>query len=190
MANEPKILSVFLAKNLIALRRQRGLSQGQLAKIAGIPRSTLTHLESGEGNPSLQLLAKVTAGMQVSIEELLSRPRASCKLIKSSDVPRQNRGQGLAVLFKLLPDLIPGMELDRLELLPGARMGGVPHVPNSKEYSVCIRGVVQIAVGGIKYNLQEGDVLAFPGDQAHSYFNLGSSKSACISVVVIAPQGT
>ena len=35
----------------------------------------MTHIESGSGNPSLHNLIKVAAALQVSIEELLTRPR-------------------------------------------------------------------------------------------------------------------
>ncbi len=146
-------------------------------------------MESGEGNPSLQTLARVSASLQVSIEELLNRPRASCKHIKVSDVPKLKRSQGLVTVFKLLPDPIPGMEIDRMELEPGARMGGIPHVTNTKEYLVCMKGAIQVAVSGDKYNLNEGDILAFPGDQTHSYFNSGEGRAICISVVTLAPHG-
>jgi transcriptional regulator with XRE-family HTH domain len=189
MSNALEHLSDFLAKNLLSLRVKRGFTQGQLARIAGIPRSTLTHLESGEGNPSLQTLAKVSAALQVGIEEILSRPRAECKHIKSSEVPRVKRSGGTVTLLKLLPDPIPGMEIDRMELDEGARVGGVPHVANSKEYFVCIKGKVQISVPGAWYELVEGDVLAFPGDQAHSYRNVGKGMAVGMSVVAIAPLG-
>ena len=71
MAEAPK----YLAKNVEALRRLRQMSHNQLAQLAEIPRSTLTHIESGSGNPSLQNLLKVAQALQVSIEELLSPPR-------------------------------------------------------------------------------------------------------------------
>ena len=45
-----------LADNIKALRATRGLSQQQIAKAAGIPRATWTHLESGGANPTLTVL--------------------------------------------------------------------------------------------------------------------------------------
>ena len=42
-------------------------------------------------------------------------------------LPVRERGQ--ATLRKLLPDAIPGMEIDRIELPPRARMAGMPHTP-------------------------------------------------------------
>jgi quercetin dioxygenase-like cupin family protein len=41
--------------------------------------------------------------------------------------------------------------------------------------------------GGETYTLAAGDVVAFRGDQRHSYANPGKSKAVGYSVVVIAP---
>lgn len=160
-----------------------------MAKIASVPRSTVTYLESGVGNPSLQNVIRVAGALQVSIEELLQKPRTSCQLIKSDAVPAQRPANGMATIFKLLPDPIPGMELDRFEIQQGGRMGGIPHTANTKEYLVCVAGQVEVRVSGTKYTVAAGDVLAFAADQPHSYFNPSKTKAECVSVVVLAPHG-
>jgi len=182
-----KALSEHLAASLIELRASRGITQDQLAKLANIPRSTVTHLESGSGNPTLDNLVKVAAALQVSVEELLSPRRANCKLIKSRDLNKTKRGSTL--LIRLLPDAIPGMVIDRMEIEEGGRLGGIPHVQGTKEYFTCFQGDVTVHVASERYRVQEGDVLAFPGDQAHSYSNTGSQKAICLSVVALAPAG-
>jgi XRE family transcriptional regulator, regulator of sulfur utilization len=48
-----------LADNLRALREARGLSQQQIAEIAGVPRPTWAHLESGAANPTVAVLVRV-----------------------------------------------------------------------------------------------------------------------------------
>ena len=45
-----------LARNLRTLREARGVTQAQLARLAGIPRATWAHLESGEANPTLGVM--------------------------------------------------------------------------------------------------------------------------------------
>src|SRR5262245_25419474 len=128
MANELKEIARNLALSMATLRRKRNLTQSALAGLAQVPRSTVTHLESGAGNPSLTNLARIAGALQVSIEELLARPRASCKLVKAGEMTGVRRSQGAAMVYKLLPDAIPGMEMDRMEIEPGGRMGGIPHV--------------------------------------------------------------
>ena len=182
-------LPQYLAQNVLALRQKRGFSQGQLAKIAGIPRSTVTYIESGEGNPSLQNLAKISGALQITIEELLHRPRAQCQLTLAKNVKVLKRGQGLAEVFKLLPDPIPGTEVDRMEISVGGRISGVPHVSQTKEYLIGVQGEVQVNIATEKFVVRAGDVLAFPGDQPHSYHNIGTTKAVCLSVVMMAPAG-
>lgn len=175
-----------LAQNLIALREKRGLSQAALARLSAVPRSTIAHVESGSGNPSLTNLARISAALQVTVEELLSKPRARCHLVRAKDVKSQRRQNGVATIFKLLPDPVPGMEIDKMEIERGGRFGGVPHSTGTKEYMTCVKGEVTVAIQGERYRVGEGDVLAFPGDQPHSYHNTGDAKAVCFSVVALA----
>jgi len=174
-----------LAHNLLSLRRKRALTQGGVSRLAGIPRSTIANLESGQGNPSLGNLVKVASALQVSLEELLSPPRPRCLLVKARDVRAVKRSQGAALIHKLLPDALPGMEIDRMEIEAGGRLGGIPHLPGTREYLTGVRGEVTVVVSGERFKVEEGDVLAFPGEQAHSYQNSGRGTAICLSVVVL-----
>ena len=184
METEGKILQ-HLASNIHSLRKVRGLTQKDLANITGIPRSTITNLESGNANPTLVVLKKVSSTLKVSMEELIKEPRGEYKLVLKKDVPIVEKTKGYAQLHKLLPDPIPGMEIDRLELSPGKRMKGNPHLAHTKEYFTCIKGKINISSGGNTFELSQGDVLAFPGDLAHSYFNPTNVDASGISVVVL-----
>ncbi len=180
-------LSRHLAANLIELRRRRGITQATLSKLARVPRSTVTYLESGEGNPSLRNIANVAAALQVTIEELLAPPRASCQLIKANELPRRERVKGKVMVYQLLPDPIPGMVIERMEFGAQTELRGVPHVSGTKEYLTCLRGSVSVTVVNETFVVGVGDVLAFPGDRPHLYRNVGSKSAMCISVVAVAP---
>src|SRR6266404_7776121 len=173
--DENKNASRYLGLNIGKLRGKKNLSQQQLAKQAEIPRSTLTNIESGSGNPSLTNLVKISDALGVSIEELLSRPRTDCVLISSDKVPVQNRSNGQVQIYKLLPERIKGIEIDRLEISMGAVMGGHPHLAGTKEYLTILQGEIVVHVAGDSYTVKKGDVLAFPGNQPHSYRNSGRS---------------
>jgi mannose-6-phosphate isomerase-like protein (cupin superfamily) len=79
------------------------------------------------------------------------------------------------------------MEIDRLELQPGARMTGVPHRPGTREYLACERGQITLWAAGEQFDLSPGDVAAFHGDQAHSYHNQGNVVAIGFSVVTLSP---
>ena len=182
-------LSKNLAERIIDLRKRRDLTQAALAELADVPRSTIANLESGTGNPSLINLAKISGALNTSIELLLTSPKALCKLIPADQVKSISRSQGDVTIIKLLPDPIPGMEIDKIEINPGAKMRGIPHAAGTKEYLHCIQGEFNIHIGGDYYLVSKGDVLVFPGEIHHSYENNGKGKAVGLSVVTIAPVG-
>jgi len=174
-----------LADNIKAIREARGLSQQQIAKAAGIPRATWTHLESGAGNPTLAVLIKVANALQIRVDELLAAPRTPARHLRADQLPVRRKGQ--VTVRRLLPESLPGLDLERRLLPPGARMAGVPHTPGTREYLTCERGTVELSVGGERYTLAEGDVVTFRGDQRHSYHNPGSATAIAYSVIAFAP---
>lgn len=165
------------------LREARALTQAQIAKLAGLPRATWANLESGDANPTLQVLDKVATAFQVSLEELVAAPRSEARHYPLGSLPSRDRGN--VKVRKLLPDPIPGMDVERLELPPGARMIGVPHTPGTREYFACERGEVVLVASGDTFRLSAGDVVAFRGDQRHSYANEAAKVAVGYSVVVI-----
>lgn len=52
------------------LREQRGLTQRQLAAAADVNETWISHIESGRTNPAWGTVARIAAGLSVSIAEL------------------------------------------------------------------------------------------------------------------------
>ncbi|MBU2524770.1 helix-turn-helix domain-containing protein [Patescibacteria group bacterium] len=62
-----------LAKNMERLRKQKGLSQEKLARLADVANNTIIKMESGENkNPTLETLRKVAKAFGVSVDELIN----------------------------------------------------------------------------------------------------------------------
>ena len=179
-----------MADNIISLRKTKRLSQENLAKLAEIPRSTVTHIESGSGNPSLQNLIKLSLALQVGIEELLSRPRQECELRTAAQIPVAKRSQGKVRITKLLPDKFRGLDVDKIEIDRGAVMAGHPHLSGAKEYLAVLKGEMLVQVAGNSFRVEAGSVFAFPGDQPHSYRNVQPSDAQAISIVIPITLGT
>jgi transcriptional regulator with XRE-family HTH domain len=174
-----------LAANLRRLREERGLSQQQMAGLSGVPRPTWASLESGSANPTLAVLSKVAAALQVSIEELIGPPRSSTQFFPAADRPERHRGA--ARVRSLLPESIPGIDFTRMEIEAGGSLTGIPHTAGTREYLTCESGTIELAAAGEVWKLGKGDALVFRGDQRHSYRNPGSAVAVAISVVAFAP---
>jgi XRE family transcriptional regulator, regulator of sulfur utilization len=179
--------SVHLGRNIQTLREARGRTQQQIARIAGIPRATWANLESGGANPTLAVLIKVAQALQVRLEELIEPPRRTGRLYRVAELPW--REKSAVVVRKLLPETIPGLEIERMELPPRAAMGGVPHKLGTREYLTCERGQIELSAGGESFTLDPGDVVVFRGDQRHGYRNTASATTIAYSVIAFAPVG-
>jgi transcriptional regulator with XRE-family HTH domain len=178
-------LSDRLSRNVRDLRQARGLTQNQMSKLSGLPRATWANLESGAANPTLAVLHRVALALQVPIEELLSAPRAGVHHYPKGTLPARTRGD--VVVSSLLPDKIPGMLIERLELPPGSRLVGIPHTPGTREYLTCEAGEIELVASGESWRVAPGDVVVFRGDQRHSYTNHGKQTAVGYSVVMLEP---
>lgn len=61
-----------LGPRLRQVRREKGLSQGELADHAGINRSYLSMLENGRSSPTLDVVKRLAKGLDVNIWRLVT----------------------------------------------------------------------------------------------------------------------
>ncbi len=67
-------------KNFVEqLRKERGLNQDELAKILRVSRQTISSIENGKYNPSLELAFAISDFFQKSIEEIFIYERGTKK---------------------------------------------------------------------------------------------------------------
>ena len=61
-----------LAENIKRFRKDRGLSQDKLSKLAGVTLTTLVKMESGANdNPKIKTLQKIAGALEVTVNDLL-----------------------------------------------------------------------------------------------------------------------
>ena len=119
------------------------------------------------------------------IEELIAEPRANAKHYPKGSLPSRVRGQ--VTVSTLLPDKVPGMLIERIEIPAGDKLVGVPHTAGTREYLTCEAGEIELIASGDEFRLQPGDVVVFRGDQRHSYGNPSRRPAIGYSVVMLEP---
>jgi transcriptional regulator with XRE-family HTH domain len=67
-------LRATLSENIKRLRQERGLAQERLGLEAGVDRTLISKIERQRGNPTLEVLVKIAACLQVPVTDLL-QPR-------------------------------------------------------------------------------------------------------------------
>src|SRR5436309_11733958 len=78
-----------IAASLRRERRRAGLSLTELARRAGIAKSTLSQLEAGTGNPSVETLWALAVVLDVPFSRLVDPPAAPVQVLRA--------GEGIAI---------------------------------------------------------------------------------------------
>lgn len=78
---------------IVALRKERGLTLQECARLTGVAASTLSKIERAELSPTLSTLQKIAAGFQLEAADLLSRNRMPGAGHSRRDVSRAGTGK-------------------------------------------------------------------------------------------------
>ncbi|HEX2875925.1 MAG TPA: helix-turn-helix domain-containing protein [Polyangiaceae bacterium] len=166
-----------LAVNLKDQREARGLTQQELSDRSGVPRPTLAHLESGQGNPTLSVLIKVAAALGTGIEALVSASRPKVRVVTRADVPTEARGG--VELRSLGMDL--GIGFERWELQRGAKVERGAGRNGERRVVVCESGELSITVGPTEHRLRAGEVAVIDAAARPAFESRGRGISVVYS---------
>jgi transcriptional regulator with XRE-family HTH domain len=95
-----------LGRAIKMCRTQRGLSQGQLAKVSGCSLSYLSLLENNQRDPSLSVLEGIAAGLRVPVSILFFLASDSAELKgMDKEMSRELSRAALELLSEPIPDV-------------------------------------------------------------------------------------
>lgn len=60
-----------LGRNLKRIRKEKGISQGDIVRSLGMDRAFISNIENGKTNPTLATIAKLAKALSVPIEDLI-----------------------------------------------------------------------------------------------------------------------
>ena len=168
-----------LATIAASLRRERervGISLAELARRAGLAKSTLSQLEAGTGNPSIETLWSLGVALGVPFSRLVEPPTSQVRVIRAGDGSRL-RAEEADFLVTLLSAGSANVRRDiyLMELEPGKSREAEAHLPGSVEHVVVGAGRILAGPVGEAVELRPGDYVTFPGDVPHHYEALEDS---------------
>jgi transcriptional regulator with XRE-family HTH domain len=156
-----------------ALRRERarsGLSLTEVARRAGIAKSTLSQLESGAGNPSIETLWALCVALGIPFSGLLDPPQPSVQVIRAGEGPMLGSSQA-DYHATVLAASRPGSPRDvyRITAEPGGRRVSDPHQRGVVEHVVLAAGRALVGPVEAPVELHPGDYICYPGDLPHVF---------------------
>ena len=170
-----------VARNLRALRVERGLTVSELARRSGVAKGTVSKLEAGQAtNPTVETLWSLADALGASLSELIvadTPPSRVGRLAEAEWIEGD-------VLRARIVDKLAGREVhdvSHVRFVPGARRDAGPHRRGAFAHAFVLAGRLRIDgsdAGTVE--LGPGDYAAFPADVPHAYEGLEEGTEALV----------
>jgi transcriptional regulator with XRE-family HTH domain/KaiC/GvpD/RAD55 family RecA-like ATPase len=175
---QPRGNRVDLGMKIKTLRRKQGLSQKELAGLAGVTPSTISQVESNSIYPSLPALFNLAEVLSVDAGSLLDKGR------EDGDGPVFKEGSAIEVDFRNLPkgsfrgwlltpmDFGSRMEPYLLEIAPSRTLPSHFFVSKSEEMGYMISGSLRVSFESGQEELEPGDTVYLRNEVPLRWSNL------------------
>ncbi|QDG78759.1 helix-turn-helix domain-containing protein [Labrenzia sp. PHM005] len=159
-----------IARSIQRERAKAHMSLSALAKEAGLAKSTLSQLEAGQGNPSVETLWAIANALNVPFSFLFETASPDKTLIRSGEGEPVS-SESASFCATLLSNCPPGRRRDlyRTNLSGGSIRKAEAHPAGTVEHVFVAQGQVRVGPLNELETLDAGDYYRFPGDVAHSY---------------------
>lgn len=173
-------LSNRIAASLRRERERRDLSVSELARRARVAKATVSQLENGGGNPSVETLWALASALGITFADLVDEGAHSPTLIRAGEegtAVASSASEYVAVLLSASP---PHARRDiyLLSAEPGQPRRSDPHPRGTVEHLVMVSGRGLVGPADAPYELSPGDYLSYAGDSPHVFEALTPGMSA------------
>jgi transcriptional regulator with XRE-family HTH domain len=165
----PNEIVKVVGTNLRRLRTDHGRSLSDLARTSGVAKATLSALEGGRGNPTLETLSALAAALEIPMGELITAADPPPVTIVRSD--EGTAIAGTANDLRLIARFTPGgtVELYEAHWPKRSTRNAGGHGPGTREHVFITRGGLKVGPVGREVGLSGGDYAAFAADEPHLY---------------------
>ncbi|GAA3658424.1 XRE family transcriptional regulator [Nocardioides ginsengisoli] len=157
-----------------ALREARGLSLSALAAEAGIGKGSLSELETGRRNPTLDTLYAVAGPLGVPLASLLDDHDGA--VIGDEGV--------VATRVRVVREPERTTEVYLLRFAPGAARTSPAHVAGVEEQLIVLSGAGVVAYDDQEVAVGPGDHVRFAADRPHAYRAAADTALEAVNVIV------
>ena len=159
-----------IARTLRREREAAGLSVSELSRRAGVSKATVSQLENGSGNPSVETLWALGVALGVPFAVLVDEQQQGPTLIRADEragVP----SAASAYRASLLSASPPGARRDVyiIEAEPGEPRRSAPHHAGTTEHVILMSGRALVGPADDAVLLEPGDYLSYAGDGPHVF---------------------
>ncbi len=165
-----KSTTLRLAASLRSLREEKGLTIGALAKQTRLSKSTISTIEGGTANPSLEVLWRLTRALGVPLGALLAaEQRPEPRIIRAGEGTVVASESGARLRLLLAEARHHRTEVYELSLGKDEGYASEVHAVGTEEFLLCLEGSLEVGPLDQEVCLMPGDAIWFVADQPHGY---------------------
>ncbi len=172
-----------LGAKLRTLRKERDLTQRELASQAGISANAVSLIERNEISPSVATLQRLATALNVKMSYFFDEDgQTDVMHIRASERPFiESKG----VTIESIGQRLRGQELEPffISLAPNSESGRRHVIHSGHEFVYCVRGKVEYEIDGEVYLLNEGDFLLFEAQLPHHWRNPTNEKAKLLLIL-------
>ncbi len=167
---------------LRVLRKQRETTLADLSATTGISQSTLSRLESGQRQPTLEQLLALARTYRMQVDELIGGPLTGDPRVHLQPVTRYG------MTWLPLTRRAGGVQAHKL-IIPAARFGDTPNPSSHEGYEwlYILNGRVRLVLGDQDLILVPGEAAEFDTHDPH-WFSTADDASAEL-IILFGQQG-
>jgi XRE family transcriptional regulator, regulator of sulfur utilization len=160
-----------------ALRQARGMSLSELARRAALGKATLSGLEAGTRNPTLDTLHAIAAALGLPITALVA-----------TGGPARLRGSAVEIeVVRTFADDRVTYELCRMRIPAGSSQQSPPHHAGVTEHAMVFAGVLEAGPVDAPVRAAAGEHADWAADVRHGYAAIGDTD-VLASLVIRSPH--
>ncbi len=173
-----------MSEKVKARRKKLGLTLKALAERVGCTDAYVSQIETGKAVPSISVLKKIAAALDVQVRDLLSDEQNQDKIFLSKEERTQIIYPGSHIFAELLVSKISNKAMEPLyKVVPVGCGSSKEHRHVGEEFGYVLKGKLELKVGDQIRVLEPGDSFYFSSTLPHSYKNVGDVDVETIWVV-------
>lgn len=175
-----------IAEAITRERQRAGISLSALAGAAGLAKSTLSQLEAGKGNPSIETLWAIATALDIPFSFLFEGQQPELQLVRANahnNLSSENAPFEALLLAKCPPNI--RRDIFRVTLQAPTARDAEAHPRGTVEHALVCEGRVRLGPIDALQDMGPGDYYRYPGDGPHSYAAL--SERAMLLLVMEGP---
>lgn len=176
------------ARNVRRFRLERQFSIGELSRRSGLSKQTLSKVEQGTANPTVETLEAIAKALNLSTRRLLTEWGSPVMVLPKNEGQWQRGGlQESRLLGEIYGSGFVRTSLLRIHRGEAGQSVDVrrPHAQGALHHCYVMSGRVRLGPQANLVEASQGDFVRFPADAAHSYEAL--TATAVLHLITTLP---